>query len=123
MNNCSVEEVTPSRVKIMMTTTGEKSLYEVKLHYSLSFERTWLPIVGNNRLIRVESDLLPNEVGNAFSIAPYLSLAEFPVVLENDIAQSFLLVADPEDRSTLKIEKCEMRFITSNLEVIDAIYK
>ncbi|WP_455202866.1 hypothetical protein [Kaarinaea lacus] len=118
---CNIEHISPSRARIIVQGSKQDSLYEVQLNYRLLFQSTLVPIIGRNHLIRIKSSSLPKEIDNLFSIPPYTEYAEFPVILEKGIDNSFLIVADPEKRSTLRIDDCQIRFITENKEIISAI--
>jgi len=98
------------------------TIFELKITYSHRLRRSIIPIVGKNKLIHVKGLMKNNTQTKLFTISPYKTNAEFPVIF-NGNPNNIILTASPIDRSQLKINSCKVEFITNNELKIKSVLK
>ncbi len=122
--SCEVLQVSRNHVRLNISTDTEKEvLYEISLEYELSFHSGLVPIVGDNRLLRIESPLLPSGFGRAFSISPYERTVSFPFYSGYTVEKYFDIFTDPGTRSSLAVPVCRVKYVSGDKAVLRMVLR
>lgn len=119
---CKINEMEKNKLKLLIDfdSSMRKKLFEVSIEYQLGFDEGLIPVIGRNKLIRVEGSLMQDSEVHSFTISPYTDAVKFPVYFKNN-SETFTLTSYPKSRTILKIKKCTINFISDNELILKSV--
>jgi hypothetical protein len=105
------------------SASKEKLLSEIVFEMDFDFKPGAIPVIGNNRMIRVSSEMMADVFQKTNTLPYYASSASLPVVFDNVETVTLTVNSDPQSRSSIKLSNCEAIVISDDEAIITSLYK